>query len=153
MQYSEVENCTFEPEAGSLHPNWRNIAKISKEQRFRADTVPGEYFNRMGDNFCKSNPALYKKGKFKKAMTNWRSGKYQEVLNILCEGFDLTKLFMHYRAHQFKIWNDFRTEEKKEEKLKNEKNKAKPNDKEVLNKKKEEVHKGGVNQSDELDPD
>jgi len=53
-------------------------------------------------------------------MTNWRSGKYQEVLNILCEGFDLTKIFMHYRAHQFKIWNDFRMEEKKEEKLKNE---------------------------------
>lgn len=78
-------------------------------------------------------------------MTNWRSGKYQEVLNILCEGFDLTKIFMHYRAHQFKIWNDFRMEEKKEEKLKNEKSKAKPIDKENLNKKKEVVHKGGVN--------
>ena len=44
---------------------------------------------------------------------------------------------MHYRAHQFKVWNDYRQEEKKEEKLKNEKNKAKPDDKMALDKKKE----------------
>ena len=86
-------------------------------------------------------------------MTNWRSGQYQEVLNILCEGFDLTKLFMHYRAHQFKVWNDFRQEEKKEEKLKNEKNKAKPDDKAVQDKKKEQEQKNQVFESDELDPD
>lgn len=44
-------------------------------------------------------------------------------------------------------------EEKKEEKLKNEKSKTKPDDKEIFNKKKEEMHMGGVNVSDELDPD
>ena len=98
MQFQEIENCKFEPATGALSKHWAKFARNTKEPRFKQETVPGDFFDRMGENFCKSNPALYKQGKLKKAMTNWRNGDANKALLILCEGFDLTKVFMHYRS-------------------------------------------------------
>ena len=60
MKISEQQNCTFEPQAGNLDPRWGYVKNITKEAHLVAETVPGEFFERMGDNFCKSNPDLYK---------------------------------------------------------------------------------------------
>lgn len=74
MMVSEQENCTFEPEAGALNRNWKTVMNFSKEPRLKQDSIPGEFFERMGENFCKSNPAIYKQGKLKKAITQLRNG-------------------------------------------------------------------------------
>lgn len=66
MMQSEIENCTFEPNSGSLDPrNYNHPAYKDGEAN------PGQYFEKMGDNFCKSNPDLYKSGKLKKAKILW----------------------------------------------------------------------------------
>jgi len=51
----------------------------------------------MGPNFCKSDPALFKKGKLKKANIYLKSGDDEMCLNVMCEGFDLNRVFQHYR--------------------------------------------------------
>ena len=61
----------------------------------------------MGPNFCKSDPALYKKGKLKKANIYLKSGDDEMCLNVMCEGFDLNRVFQHYRPWEFKIWLDY----------------------------------------------
>ena len=60
MKISEIENCTFEPETGALNRNWKHIINTTKEPRLKQESIPGEYFNRMGENFCKSDPQIYK---------------------------------------------------------------------------------------------
>lgn len=53
MQFSELENCKFEPQCGSLAND--------KEK----EAVAGEYFEKFGDNFQTKNPELFKYGKMK----------------------------------------------------------------------------------------
>ena len=60
MKVSEQENCTFEPEVGALNRHWAKAISQSKEPRLKQESIPGEFFERMGENFCKSNPAIYK---------------------------------------------------------------------------------------------
>ena len=107
MKVSEYENCTFEPEVGALNRHWAKAIALSKEPRLKQESVPGEFFERMGENFCKSNPAIYKQGKLKKALTFFKNGDTELCLNIMCEGFDLTKVFQHYKPKEYKIWADF----------------------------------------------
>jgi hypothetical protein len=60
MKVSELENCTFEPNAGALNVNWKHVVQNTKEPRLKQESIPGEFFDRMGENFCKSNPQIYK---------------------------------------------------------------------------------------------
>ena len=59
MMQSEIENCTFEPNTGCLDP--MNYKKAGEEAQ------PGKFFENIGENFCFSNPSLFKQGKLKKA--------------------------------------------------------------------------------------
>jgi hypothetical protein len=72
MTFEEIENCTFEPEAGCLNRNWAKATRMINDERMRKPAVPGEFFARLGDNFCKAEPAIYKRGKMKKAKLQWR---------------------------------------------------------------------------------
>lgn len=72
MTFEEIENCTFEPEAGCLNKHWQKATRLINDERLRKEAVPGEYFDRLGDNFCKAEPAIYKRGKLKKAKLQWR---------------------------------------------------------------------------------
>ncbi len=56
MKVSELENCTFEPNAGALNINWKHVVQHTKEPRLKQESIPGEFFDRMGENFCRSNP-------------------------------------------------------------------------------------------------
>ena len=47
----------------------------------------------MGKNFWKSYPAIYKQGKLRKAKTILKKGDAELCLKIMCEGFDLTKVY------------------------------------------------------------
>jgi hypothetical protein len=55
MQFSELENCKFEPQCGSLANDREKEA------------VAGEYFDKFGENFKTKNPELFKYGKMKQA--------------------------------------------------------------------------------------
>ena len=77
MKPEEAENCTFEPNAGSLHPDWD---RACRQYRFGAEFSkggePGQFFEKLGPNFCSSNPNLYKLGKLKKSKILMRQGEF-----------------------------------------------------------------------------
>jgi hypothetical protein len=65
MQFSEIENCTFEPEAGSLNPH---SLKYDKNRGIaEGEFVAGEFFTKMGTNLINSDARIYKKGILKRA--------------------------------------------------------------------------------------
>jgi len=51
MTFAEIENCKFEPETGTLKEDPLNETE---------SLVPGDYFERMGTNFQRANPNLFK---------------------------------------------------------------------------------------------
>ena len=104
MKISEQENCTFEPEAGCLNRNWAKAQAGAKESHMTQEAVPGEFFDRLGENFCKSEPAIYKRGKLKKAKLCYRQGDFDKCFNTLCEGFHLCQLYQHQKPKEFKVW-------------------------------------------------
>ena len=93
MTFEEIQNCTFEPEAGCLNRNWKKATRIINDERLKKEAVPGEFFDRLGDNFCKAEPAIYKRGKLKKAKLLWRQGDPDKAFATLCEGFNLGQLY------------------------------------------------------------
>jgi hypothetical protein len=84
----------------------------------RAEAAPGEFFDRLGENFCKAEPAIYKRGKLKKAALFWRRGDVERCFGTLCEGFDLCQLYQQREAEKHKVWKDFRDHEEKMAKVK-----------------------------------
>lgn len=109
MMQSEIDNCTFEPNSGCLDPV--NYLRAPPEAN------AGEFFGNIGDNFCKSNPDLFKSGKLKKAKILWLQGEFDKCYSTLRDGFDLQKIFMHFRPNEYKIWKDFKALNKQPNKL------------------------------------
>ena len=65
MQFSEIENCTFEPAAGSLNPHSLNYDK--KRGIAEKEFVAGEFFAALGTDLMGKHPSIYKKGILKRA--------------------------------------------------------------------------------------
>lgn len=86
----------------------------------RAEAAPGEFFDRLGENFCKAEPAIYKRGKLKKAALFWRRGDVDRCFGTLCEGFDLCQLYQQREAEKHKVWKDFGDHEAKMAKVEKE---------------------------------
>lgn len=107
MTFEEIENCTFEPEAGCLNRHWAKATRIINDARMKQAAVPGEFFERLGDNFCKAEPAIYKRGKMKKAKLQWRQNDPDKAFNTLCEGFNLGQLYQYHEPAKFKVWKDY----------------------------------------------
>lgn len=82
----------------------------------KEEGVPGEFFDRLGDNFCKAEPAIYKRGKLKKAKLHWRQGDPERCFATLCEGFNLGQLYQHHEPAKYKVWKDVRAHQEKKEK-------------------------------------
>ena len=97
MQFSEVENCKFEPELGALNPN----AKKESEE-----VVPGEFFNKLGVNFATRNPRIYKQGVLKKAKLYFKNGKIEESYKELFHGFNVPRVLANFREKEFKAWKN-----------------------------------------------
>jgi hypothetical protein len=96
MQFSEIENCKFEPQCGSLASD--------KEK----EAVAGEYFEKFGPNFQTKNPELYKYGKMKIARAWIRTGMrtYTEVLKCLGDAINLNDILQFFRPDDYKIYKD-----------------------------------------------
>jgi hypothetical protein len=97
MKAEEAETCKFEPNVGTLARN----PKTEEEK-----TVPGGFFEKLGDNFMKSNPQLFKKGKLKKARLELKRGNEEDSFKCLVEGFDLLKVFQHFLPQEYKVWKE-----------------------------------------------
>lgn len=116
MTFEEIENCTFEPEAGCLNRNWRKATTTINDDRLRKEAVPGEYFDRLGENFCKAEPAIYKRGKLKKAKLQWRQNEPDKSFATLCEGFNLGQLYQYHEPAKYKVWKDYNMHQERLEK-------------------------------------
>ena len=70
MSRDEIENCTFEPEAGtmsqSLHHTLRVHPNLNREE-FTNEPDPEAYFTKLGTNFEKSHPEVFKAGIIRRA--------------------------------------------------------------------------------------
>jgi hypothetical protein len=95
MLRSEIDNCTFEPEAGSMSKNidltLRTNPNLAREG-FTDDPDPEIYFKKLGKNFESSHPEVYKAGVLKRAKLKNSQGKYEEAMNTLCEGFNIDSI-------------------------------------------------------------
>lgn len=99
MLNSEQENCTFEPEAGSMsktidiamraNPNLRKDGLIDE-----AD--PELFVKKLGQNFEKSHPEVYKAGVLKRAKLMYKEGRFDDALKRLYDGFNVESIKKHY---------------------------------------------------------
>jgi hypothetical protein len=99
MLNSEKENCVFEPEAGSMSltigKTLRENPNLRKEGFFdEADSE--EFVKKLGQNFEKSNPEVYKIGVLKRAKLMAKEGKFDNALKRLYEGFNVESIKKHY---------------------------------------------------------
>jgi hypothetical protein len=89
MMNSELENCTFEPEAGSLSKNLDVILYANpnlRKEGYTDEPDPEAYFQKLGKNFESSHPEVYKLGILKRAKLKYSQGKYEDAMNILYDG-------------------------------------------------------------------
>lgn len=110
MQFSELDNCTFEPEISAPPPGANMDGLVDRG-------VPGAFVKRMGTDFSRSDPSIYKFGKIRRAKTILRSGAVEDCIKKLCEGFDLCQVYMKFRPVEFKLWSDHRKIMKEQEKI------------------------------------
>lgn len=95
MTYDEAKNCTFYPKTGSnipkkykekiveLYPSWGESIIESKPGSF------SEWVQRMGDNFLRRFPTIYKFGKFNKARIFLRREQYVKAYKEIAEAFHI----------------------------------------------------------------
>lgn len=114
MKQDEIENCTFEPNTFRLafHLNKTQANRMfitthdpefidcragndpqDKRARNGMLPAPGKFHTEMGENFEKSDPAIFKAGKLKKAKILLKQGKTDDCISTLIQGFDLLKVF------------------------------------------------------------
>lgn len=70
MLNSEIEHCTFEPEAGSMNKNMDMVMRANpnlQKEGFLDEPDPEAYFTKLGKNFETSHPEVYKAGVLKRA--------------------------------------------------------------------------------------
>lgn len=63
---------------------------------------PEAFFNKLGKNFEKSHPEVYKAGVVKRAKLKCMQGKFEEAMNALCEGFNIESLKKRFDPHYMK---------------------------------------------------
>ena len=98
MTFDEAVNCTFYPKTGSNipkkykeriikeHPSWGAGMMETKANSF------GEWVQRLGDNFLKRYPTIYKLGKFNKAHLYLRRDQYIRAYKELAEAFNIPSI-------------------------------------------------------------
>lgn len=95
MLNSELENCTFEPEAGSMNKNIPLVLSANpnlQKEGFVEEPDPEAYFSKLGTNFETSHPEVYKLGVLRRARLKYSQGKYEEAMNILYDGFNVDSI-------------------------------------------------------------
>jgi hypothetical protein len=87
MKMDEVKNCTFEPDTGTMNP-------IKSKYSQAEQAKPGEFFDKMGINFCDSDPKIYKQGVMKQSKRHMKNGRWEDSLKILYTGFCIDKVML-----------------------------------------------------------
>jgi hypothetical protein len=99
MMNSELDNCTFEPEAGSLSKNIEVTLQANpnlRKEGYTDEPDPEAYFSKLGKNFESSHPEVYKLGILKRAKLKYSQGKYEDAINILYDGFNIDSIKKRY---------------------------------------------------------
>lgn len=104
MTFDEAVNCTFYPRTGSNipkkykeqilkeYPSWGGEMMSSKAGSF------DEWVQRMGDNFLKRFPTIYKYGKFNKAKFYLRKDQYLKAYKELHEAFNIVSIKKEFES-------------------------------------------------------
>lgn len=83
---------------GSLNPhfwNERKFGAIPESCRDTADTEKA-FNDKLGVDFQKAAPEIYKKGILKKAVRKYRSGEFKAAMAELVLGFNINSLKRHF---------------------------------------------------------
>lgn len=67
-----------------------------RKEGFTEEPDPEAYFNKLGTNFQKSNPDVFKAGVLKRARMKFMNGKYDDAMNTLFQGFNVESLKKKY---------------------------------------------------------
>ena len=95
MLSSEQENCTFEPEAGSMSRTIDIALRANpnmKRDDILAEPDTQQYMEKLGKNFHKAHPEVYKAGVLKRAHLMYREGRFEDALKRLYEGFNVESI-------------------------------------------------------------
>jgi len=101
MSFSDVRECIFEPVIGSRVPK--------KEMDLATSLYPGVnqvfanekadfdlWVGKLGKNFAARDPLLYKTGLYKKARVLYQAGRYQLMLELLNDHFNIPSIRTHF---------------------------------------------------------
>lgn len=74
MTAADQKNCTFEPYAASLKPKiiYNGIPVLGIDKITDAEVDHNTYSEKMGADFVKAHPEVFKSGKLKKARLYYR---------------------------------------------------------------------------------
>ena len=94
MTQDEQINCRFEPCSGSLNPHY----KPPKQAENREDEIFSEqvFLDKLGTDFSKAHPEVFKRGILKKATLQYSRGEFEVALNTLMKGFKISSLRSHF---------------------------------------------------------
>jgi hypothetical protein len=105
---TELKNCTFEPEAGTMSKNMTDTLKANPNlgnSEVIKDPEPDAFFLKLGKNFEKSHPEVYKAGVLKRAKLKYLQGKYEEAMNTLSEGFNINSIRRYFDTAFREKWH------------------------------------------------
>ncbi len=63
---------------------------------------PEGYVKKLGDNFSKSHPEVYKAGILKRAMLMYKEGKFDDALKRLYDGFNVDSIRKRFDPNYMK---------------------------------------------------
>lgn len=99
MTNNEMENCTFEPEAGSMSMTIEVALKANPNLRkdgHLEEPNPEAFVKKLGLNFEKSHPEVFKAGVLKRAQLMYKEGKFDDALKRLYDGFNVDSIRKRY---------------------------------------------------------
>jgi len=86
MLQEEAQQCTFEPEVGSLNKHneyaMRAVPDLKSKGIMNEPDIKA-YLEEMGPNFSKKHPEVFKAGILKKAKRFYREGQYDDAMKEL----------------------------------------------------------------------
>lgn len=97
MTYSDMVNCKFEPNVGSLNPSTKFQTAAGKKPDEDEGPFTEKKFNeKFGENLTKRHPQIYKQGVLKKALLVYNQGDFEKALTTLGKAFNINSLKSHF---------------------------------------------------------
>jgi len=120
MTNDDVLNCRFEPQVGSLNPNFSKLKTSGQKPELMVTAATEAAFcEKYGTNLSKKHPEVYKLGVLKKAKHKYRNGEFKKAMDTLATAFKFIDLRRHFEP------NFLENQKKKEETKKRQEEAAK----------------------------